>query len=138
MSIERSPSRGTCGISQGFGVFGVGGGVVLEELLFFTMAKPQKKKNVKRKNAAEIELHPDAWERFEKGLKQIVQPKRAEEEIWGVDFAKRGGGFTVHPKSGQQPGDFPIFRTQLEARRWMKAHGYSMVGDDEDLWTKPT
>jgi hypothetical protein len=40
------------------------------------MAKPQKKKkNVKRKKAAEIELHPDAWERFEKGLKQIAKNK---------------------------------------------------------------
>lgn len=40
------------------------------------MAKPRKKKkNVKRKKVEEIELHPDAWERFEKGLKQITQTK---------------------------------------------------------------
>jgi hypothetical protein len=44
------------------------------------MAKPQKKKNVKRKKAAEIELLPDAWERFEKGLKQIAKvPKPAKD-----------------------------------------------------------
>jgi hypothetical protein len=38
------------------------------------MVKPQKKKkNVKRKKAKEIELHPDAWERFETGLKELAK-----------------------------------------------------------------
>ncbi|HJR55306.1 MAG TPA: hypothetical protein VJ798_01910 [Rhizomicrobium sp.] len=39
------------------------------------MPKPQKKKTVKRAKLEEIELHPDAWERFEKGVKQIAAKK---------------------------------------------------------------
>jgi hypothetical protein len=39
------------------------------------MPKPQKKKRVQRAKAEEIELHPDAWERFEKGIKKIAKAK---------------------------------------------------------------
>jgi hypothetical protein len=40
-------------------------------------AKPRKKKRVQRKKAAQIELHPDGWERFEQGLKQIATKQRS-------------------------------------------------------------
>jgi len=40
---------------------------------------PKKKKNVRRAMAEEIELHPDAWERFERGMKDIVKvPSKLE------------------------------------------------------------
>jgi len=39
------------------------------------MAKPQKKKKINRAAAEEIELLPDAWERFEKGMKKIAKAK---------------------------------------------------------------
>lgn len=45
----------------------------LFELSF--MPKPLKKKRVQRTKLKEIELHPDAWERFEEGLKRIVKPQ---------------------------------------------------------------
>ncbi len=37
------------------------------------MPPVKKTKRIKRKKAEEIELFPDAWERFEKGLKQIAK-----------------------------------------------------------------
>lgn len=41
------------------------------------MPKPRKKKAVKRPKLEDIELHPDGWERFEKGIKQIAQVKKS-------------------------------------------------------------
>ncbi|HXC54785.1 MAG TPA: hypothetical protein VNU97_05795 [Rhizomicrobium sp.] len=46
------------------------------------MAKPKKKKRLKLKEAKSIELHPDAWRRFEKDSKQIAKTNAT---------AKRGG-----------------------------------------------
>jgi hypothetical protein len=44
------------------------------------MAKPQKTKAKKRPKPKDIELLPDAWERFEKGLKQIAKAKPATDK----------------------------------------------------------
>jgi hypothetical protein len=48
------------------------------------MAKPQKKKSAKAKKPTklkDVELAPDAWNRFEKAIDKIVPPKRRNTAI---------------------------------------------------------
>jgi len=40
--------------------------------------KPKKRR--KMKEAQAVETHPDAWERFESAVRQIVPPKRGKPE----------------------------------------------------------
>ena len=63
-------------MSQGLDALGVGGGLSRFGLACGTMTKtPQEKSGTRQKpiKPEEIELHPDAWERFEDGMKTIAK-----------------------------------------------------------------
>ena len=69
-----------------------------------------------------------------KMLDDVVNQWARDLEAWRVDFAKSGGGFTVHPDSGQSPRLFDVFPTQELARRWLAENGYRAVDIDRDRW----
>jgi hypothetical protein len=67
-------------------------------------------------------------------LDDVISQWARDLEVWRVDFAKTGGGFTVHPESGQPPRLFDIFATQELTRRWLADNGYRTVNADNDRW----
>jgi hypothetical protein len=67
-------------------------------------------------------------------LYDVISRWARDLEVWRVDFAKAGGGFAVHPESGQPPRLFDIFPTQELTRRWLADNGYRTVDADNDRW----